>query len=73
MQKMLGLMPGMGEMREMLNQVDAEKDMKPILFGIIDSMTPEEKRNPTLIREEVSRRQHVSPRGRVSRTMKSMT
>jgi len=37
--------------------VDAEKDMKR-LFGIIDSMTPDERRNPKLI--EPSRRQRIA-------------
>ena len=48
MQKMMTLMPGMGELGKMMDQVDAEQDMKR-LFGIIDSMTPEERRNPKLI------------------------
>jgi signal recognition particle subunit SRP54 len=57
MQKFLSLMPGMGELRSMLDQVDAEKDMKR-LFGIIDSMTPEERRNPNLI--DASRRRRIA-------------
>lgn len=59
MQKMLSLMPGMGEMRDMMNQVDAEGDMKR-LFGMIDSMTPKERQNPNLIREDVKRRQRIA-------------
>ena len=57
MQKFLGLMPGMGELKSMLDQVDAEKDMKR-LFGIIDSMTPAERRNPKLI--DPSRRRRIA-------------
>ncbi len=57
MQKMLGLMPGMGDFNKMLGQVDMEKDTKR-LFGIIDSMTPEERRNPKLI--DPSRRQRIA-------------
>jgi signal recognition particle subunit SRP54 len=57
MQKFLSLMPGMGELRSMMDQVDAEKDMKR-LFGIIDSMTPEERRNPKLI--DASRRRRIA-------------
>jgi signal recognition particle subunit SRP54 len=57
MQKMLGLMPGMGEMRKMMGDMDAEGDMKR-LFGIIDSMTPDERRNPKLI--DPNRRQRIA-------------
>jgi signal recognition particle subunit SRP54 len=57
MQKFLALMPGMGELKSMLDQVDAEKDMKR-LFGIIDSMTPAERRNPNLI--DASRRRRIA-------------
>ena len=42
---MVGLLPGMGEMTKMLGDVD-ENEFRQ-LFGIIDSMTPEERRNPT--------------------------
>ena len=55
MQKFLGLMPGMGELKSMLDQVDAEKDMKR-LFGIIDAMTPAERRNPEADRRSRRRR-----------------
>ena len=41
----MGMIPGMGSMTEMMGDVDAEGDMKR-LFGIIDSMTPAERRNP---------------------------
>ena len=57
LQKFMGLMPGMGEMNKMLNDVDADGDMKR-LFGMIDSMTPAEKRNPNLI--DISRRQRIA-------------
>lgn len=57
MQKFLGLMPGMGEMNKMMQDVDATKDMKR-LFGIIDSMTRNERRNPKLI--DLSRRQRIA-------------
>ena len=45
MSKVMSLMPGMGAMKDMVNDVDAAKDMQQ-LMGVIDSMTPEEKRNP---------------------------
>jgi signal recognition particle subunit SRP54 len=44
--KVLGMIPGMGGMQEMLGGADLEKDMNR-LFGIIDSMTPEERRSPS--------------------------
>ncbi|MEM9410657.1 MAG: signal recognition particle protein [Planctomycetota bacterium] len=60
MQKMLGLMPGMGNMKElnaMMAQGDHSKEIRRMV-GIIDSMTPEERRNPKVI--EVSRRQRIA-------------
>ncbi len=57
MQKLLGLMPGMGEFNKMLKGVDAEDDMKR-LFGIIDSMTTVERADPNVI--DSSRRQRIA-------------
>lgn len=57
MQKMMGLMPGMGEINKMMGDVDLEADTKR-LFGIIDSMTPAERRNPKSI--DASRRQRIA-------------
>ena len=65
MQKMMGLMPGMGEINKMMGQVDMEKDTKR-LFGIIDSMTPDERRNPKLI--DPSRRQRIAAGSGVQHT-----
>lgn len=48
MKKMIGLIPGMGGMMEAMEGMDAERDSKR-LIGIIDSMTPAERRNPKLI------------------------
>jgi signal recognition particle subunit SRP54 len=48
MQKMLGLMPGMGSLNQMLANTDNDKEMSR-LTGIIDSMTPAERRNPKII------------------------
>lgn len=55
MQKMLSLMPGMGAMRDMMGEIDAEKDTKRLL-GIIDSMTSQERRNPTKVIDQSRRR-----------------
>lgn len=57
MQKMMGLMPGMGDLTKAMGDVD-ENDMKQV-FGIIDSMTPEERRNPTKTIDQ-SRRQRIA-------------
>ncbi len=46
--KLMGMIPGMGSMNEMMDDVDAESDMRRLL-GIIDSMTPDERRNPSKI------------------------
>jgi signal recognition particle subunit SRP54 len=59
MQKLVGLMPGMGELHKLLSNTETEKETKR-LFGIIDSMTPEERRNPRLIKEDVNRRQRIA-------------
>ncbi|MHB8897639.1 MAG: signal recognition particle protein, partial [Thermoguttaceae bacterium] len=47
-QKVLGMLPGMGQLKDLMGDMDAEGDMRR-LGGIIDSMTPDEKRNPKLI------------------------
>ncbi len=63
MQKMLGLMPGMGEMTKMLQGGDHEKEMRR-LGGMIDSMTPAERNDPKLI--DNSRRQRIAKGSGVS-------
>lgn len=57
LQKFLGLMPGMGEISQMMGNVDAQKGVKR-MFGIIDSMTREERRNPKLV--DLSRRHRIA-------------
>jgi signal recognition particle subunit SRP54 len=44
--KVMGMIPGMGAIKEMMGDGEADKDMRR-LGGIIDSMTPEERRNPS--------------------------
>ena len=63
MQKMLGLMPGMGDITKLLQNGDHEQDMKR-LGGMIDSMTPAERKNPSLI--DNSRRQRIAKGAGVS-------
>jgi signal recognition particle subunit SRP54 len=55
MQKVMGMMGMDGGMAEMMDGTDVEKDMKR-LFGIIDSMTPDERRNPTKVIDQSRRR-----------------
>jgi len=62
-QKMMGLMPGMGEMTKMLQNDDHEKEMRR-LGGMIDSMTADEKSNPKLI--DSSRRGRIAKGSGVS-------
>lgn len=57
MQKMMGLMPGMGEMQKMLEQEDTEGGIKQTV-GIINSMTTDERRNPKII--DPSRRNRIA-------------
>ncbi|MBC8869933.1 MAG: signal recognition particle protein [Planctomycetes bacterium] len=57
MQKMMGLMPGMGELQKMMEQEDTEGGIKQTV-GIINSMTPHERRNPKLI--DPSRRNRIA-------------
>jgi signal recognition particle subunit SRP54 len=60
--KVLGMIPGMGGMQEMLGGADLEKDMNR-LFGIIDSMTPEERRNPSRLVDQSRRRRIATGAG----------
>jgi signal recognition particle subunit SRP54 len=60
--KVLGMIPGMGGMQEMLGGADLEKDMNR-LFGIIDSMTPDERRNPSRVIDQSRRRRIAAGAG----------
>jgi signal recognition particle subunit SRP54 len=60
MQKMMGLLPGMPNMKEinqMMNQGETSKEIRRMV-GMIDSMTQEERRNPKII--DVARRQRIA-------------
>jgi len=57
MQKMMGLMPGFGDMQKMLEQEDTEGSIRQTV-GIINSMTKAERRNPKLI--DPSRRNRIA-------------
>ena len=60
--KVLGMIPGMGWMQQMLGGADLEKDMNR-LFGIIDSMTPDERRNPSRFVDQSRRRRIAAGAG----------
>jgi signal recognition particle subunit SRP54 len=62
LQKVMGLIPGMGALKDMMGDVDHEQDMKR-LFGIIDSMTPAERRNPTKTIDQSRRRRIAAGAG----------
>ena len=56
------MIPGMGGLQQMLGDVDLDKDMKR-LFGIIDSMTPQERRNPGKVIDQQRRRRIAAGAG----------
>ncbi len=64
MQKMMGLMPGMGEFRKMMDGTDTDGEVRKML-GMIESMTMAERRNPKIIdtqrRNRISRGAGVQP------------
>jgi len=60
--KVLGMIPGLGSMSDMLGELDAEKDMNR-LSGIINSMTPEERRNPSKTIDQSRRRRIAAGAG----------
>jgi len=62
LQKVMGLIPGMSSLTEMMGDVDPEEDMKR-LFGIIDSMTPEERRTPSKTIDQSRRRRIAAGAG----------
>jgi signal recognition particle subunit SRP54 len=57
MMKMMSMLPGMGQLTEAMNGEEAEGEMKKML-GIIDSMTPRERKNPKII--EPGRRNRIA-------------
>jgi len=62
MNKIMGMLPGMSGMSEMMAGVDAEQDMRR-LVGIIDSMTPDERRNPSKVIDQSRRRRIAAGAG----------
>lgn len=62
LQKVMGMIPGMGSLMKHLDDVDAEQGMKRML-GIVDSMTADEKRNPTKVIDQGRRRRIAAGSG----------
>ena len=62
LQKVMGLIPGMSAMSDMMGDVDPEQDMKR-LFGIIDAMTPAERRAPAKTIDQSRRRRIAAGAG----------
>ena len=57
LQGILGMLPGMGKLKDLMGGVDAEKRMKH-MEAIVLSMTPKERKNPTILNS--SRRKRIS-------------
>jgi signal recognition particle subunit SRP54 len=55
--ELMGKIPGMGQLKEQLDEGEAEMEVKR-LAGMIDSMTPKERANPHLI--DISRRRRIA-------------
>lgn len=57
MGRMMGLMPGMSQFKEALDSEEASAGLRQTI-GVINSMTPEERRNPKII--DASRRTRIA-------------
>ena len=62
MGKVLGMIPGMGALKDAMGDTDVEGEMDR-LFGIIDSMTPSERRNPSKVIDPSRRRRIAAGAG----------
>ncbi len=62
MNKVMGMIPGMGQMTEGIGDEDVEKEMRRFV-GMIDSMTPEERRNPSRTIDQSRRRRIAAGAG----------
>jgi signal recognition particle subunit SRP54 len=60
--KVMSMLPGMSGMGEMIGDLDAEQDMRR-LVGVIDAMTPEERRNPARVIDQSRRRRIAAGAG----------
>ncbi len=62
MRKIMSMIPGMNSLAGMMDDVDSEMDVRR-LFGIIDSMTAEERRNPNRVIDQSRRRRIAAGAG----------
>ena len=62
MGKVMGMIPGMGAMKDAMGDTDVDGEMNR-LFGIIDSMTPNERRNPSKVIDPSRRRRIAAGAG----------
>jgi signal recognition particle subunit SRP54 len=69
--KVMGMIPGMGGMAEAMGDGDSEKEMDR-LKGVIDSMTPDERRNPTKSIDQSRRRRIAAGAGVEPSEVKSL-
>jgi len=60
--KVMGMIPGMSQMTEAVGDEDVEREMKRFV-GMIDSMTPEERRNPSRVIDQSRRRRIATGAG----------
>ena len=60
MMKMMGLLPGMGQMKEVMSQVNQDEQASQVkrMVGIIDSMSAAERKDPSLV--DARRRQRIA-------------
>jgi signal recognition particle subunit SRP54 len=60
MMKMMGMLPGMGQMRELMAQVNQDEQAAQVkrMAGIIDSMTAAERKDPSIV--DNRRRQRIA-------------
>jgi signal recognition particle subunit SRP54 len=69
--KVMGMLPGMGSMADAMGDADADKEMNR-LGGVIDSMTPEERRNPVKHIDQSRRRRIAAGAGVEPSAVKSL-
>jgi signal recognition particle subunit SRP54 len=62
MRKIMGMIPGMSQLGDALGDVDAEDQMRRTV-GIINSMTPDERRNPSKVIDQSRRRRIAAGAG----------
>ena len=60
MMKMMGMLPGMGQMKELMSQVNQDEQASQVkrMVGIIDSMSAAERKDPSLV--DARRRQRIA-------------